>query len=92
MDMITNMGVIDGVFRFALGMALLAWSYHRVGPELPEALAWAVWIVGAFLGLTGLFRFCPVYALFDTDSCAIYPGRDKQASSSSMLDKGNPSA
>ncbi len=49
--MITNMGVIDGVFRFVLGMGLLAWSYHRVGPELPEALAWAVWIVGAFLGL-----------------------------------------
>lgn len=90
--MITNMGVIDGVFRFVLGVALLAWSYHRIGPALPEALAWAVWIVGAFLGFTGLFRFCPVYALLGTDSCAIYPGRDGPAPSASTVDKSNASA
>jgi hypothetical protein len=90
--MITNMGVIDGVFRFVLGVGLLAWSYDRIGPVLPEGLAWVVWIVGAFLGLTGLFRFCPVFALLGTDSCAIYPGHDRQTPPASALDKGSPSA
>ena len=90
--MITNMGVIDGVFRFVLGTALLAWSYHRIGPELPEALAWAVWIVGVFFGATGLFRFCPVLALFDTNSCAIYPGHERLPPVPSTLDKSGPSA
>ena len=88
--MITNMGVIDGVFRFALGVGLLAWSYDRIGPDLPEGLAWAVWIVGAVLAATGLFRYCPVYAVLGTDSCAIYPGHDGQPPSA--LDKGEPSA
>ena len=89
--MITNVGVIDGVFRFVLGVALLAWSYHRIGPGLPDALAWAVWSVGAVLAFTGLFRFCPVYALLGTDSCAIYPGHDRPAAPASALDKTNPS-
>ena len=88
--MITNMGVIDGVFRFVLGTGLLAWSYHRIGPGLPEGVAWAVWIVGAVLAATGLFRYCPVYAVLGTDSCAIYPGHDGQPPSA--LDKGDPSA
>lgn len=90
--MITNMGVIDGVFRFALGVGLLAWSYGRIGLHLPHDLAWAVWIAGAFLGLTGLFRSCPVFALFGADSCAIYPGHDRQPPAPSALDKGAPSA
>jgi Protein of unknown function (DUF2892) len=90
--MITNMGVIDGVFRFVLGAALLAWSDHRIGPDLPESLAWAVWVVGAVLAATGLFRFCPVYALLGTDSCAIYPEHDEQPPVSSGLDKSGPSA
>ena len=91
--MITNMGVIDGVFRFVLGVGLLAWSYDRIGPGLPESLAWAVWIVGAFLGATGLFRFCPAYALIGIDSCAIYPGQDRRSPTpASPLDKSTPSA
>ena len=90
--MVTNMGVIDGVFRFVLGTALLAWSYHRIGPELPEGLAWLVWIVGAFFGATAILRFCPVLALLGTDSCAIYPGHERLPPVPRALDKSGPSA
>jgi len=89
--MITNMGVIDGVVRFVLGVALLALSHGRLGPELPHVLAWAAWIAGAFLSATGLFRSCPIYALLGTDSCAIYPERDNHPAPSA-LDKSGPSA
>jgi hypothetical protein len=68
--MMTNVGVIDGVFRFLLGLALLAWSDGRFGPELPDIAAWIVWVVGGVIFFTGIFRFCPAYAYFGTDSCA----------------------
>jgi Protein of unknown function (DUF2892) len=90
--MMTNVGVIDGVFRFVLGTGLLALSYGRFGLHLPHDIAWAAWIIGAFLGATGLFRFCPVFALLGTDSCAIYPGHDTQPPAAGALDKTDPSA
>jgi hypothetical protein len=90
--MITNVGVIDGVFRFILGVGLLALSYGRFQLHLPHDLAWGAWILGAFLTGTGLFRFCPVFALLGTDSCAIYPRPDNRPAASSGLDKGGPSA
>jgi hypothetical protein len=90
--LITNVGVIDGVFRFILGVGLLALSYGRFRLHLPYDLAWTVWIVGAYLGLTGLFRSCLVFALLGTDSCAIYPAHDRQRPAASALDKGGPSA
>jgi hypothetical protein len=68
--MMTNVGVIDGVFRFLLGLALLAWSDGRFGHELLEVLAWIIWVIGAYIFFTGVFRFCPAYAYFSTNSCA----------------------
>lgn len=89
--MITNMGVIDGVVRFILGVGLLALSDGRFGPELPQILAWAAWILGAFLTATAIFRSCPIYALLGTDSCAIYPEHD-QHPAPGALDESGPSA
>ncbi len=75
----TNMGVLDGVFRFTVGVALLAWSYGRIGPVTRRT--WAAGcsgLAGAVFALTGLFRHCPLYAYFKIDSCAIYPGDDEE--------------
>lgn len=74
--MMTNVGVLDGVLRFALGAALLGWSYGVIGRAPPEMAAWAIWALGAAFALTGLFRNCPLYAYFGVDSCAPYPGDD----------------
>ena len=72
--MMTNVGVIERVVRFGLGLALLAWAHGNFGPALPEHLAWVVFSAGAFLTFTGLFRFCPFYALMDMNTCAAGPG------------------
>jgi hypothetical protein len=88
---LTNVGVIDGVFRFTLGVGLLALSYGRFGVHLPAELAWIAWTIGAYLGATGLFRYCPVYALLGTNSCVIYPMQGRQPPATSALDKGEPS-
>jgi hypothetical protein len=88
--MMTNVGVIDGVFRFVLGVGLLALSDGRLWLHPPHELAWAAWIAGAFFSFTGLFRYCPAYALAGTDSCAIYPAPPPPPSNT--LDKGHPSA
>ena len=74
--MSTNVGVLDACFRLAAGLALLAWGYGEFGPALAEMTAWIVWIAGLTLGLTGFFRYCPLYGLFGTNSCAIYPHED----------------
>lgn len=78
MQVIINVGVLDGAFRLILGIGLLALSYGRIGPGLSEATAWIAWIAGVAFGLTGLFRYCPIYALIGTDSCAPYPGDDRR--------------
>ncbi len=67
-----NVGGIDRVLRFAVGLALVA------APFLPPAAGWlvgwgawkyalTVWGV-AMLG-TALFRFCPAYALVGISTC-----------------------
>ncbi len=75
--MMTNVGVLDAVVRLTLGVALLAWSYGRIGPGLPETPAWIAWIAGAVFAATGIFRYCPLYAWAGTNSCAPYPGDDR---------------
>lgn len=74
--MMTNVGVLDGALRLALGLLLVAWSEGEFGARPPEFWDWAAWAAGAALALTGLFRFSPLYAWRGIDSCAPYPGRD----------------
>lgn len=57
----TNVGNIDRALRVLLGIALLgATLFDVVGP-------WG-WI-GIIPLLTGIFRFCPAYALFGIRTC-----------------------
>lgn len=55
-----NVGGVDKVLRMVLGVALIAWAAMG-GP------AWA-WI-GVVPLLTGLFNFCPLYALLGMNTC-----------------------
>lgn len=55
----SNVGRTDKVLRILLGLALIAWALAG-GP------VWA-W-VGLVPLATGLFNFCPLYALLGIDS------------------------
>ncbi|CAN4266645.1 MAG: hypothetical protein RL667_397 [Pseudomonadota bacterium] len=52
----TNVGGIEKIIRIVVGIALITWVTAFAGP------VWA-WIGIAPL-LTGLFSYCPAYALF----------------------------
>jgi membrane-associated protease RseP (regulator of RpoE activity) len=54
--MVKNVGGIDRILRIIAGIVLLALVF--VGPQTP----WG-WI-GLVVLATGLFNFCPAYALF----------------------------
>lgn len=68
--MLTNMGVIDRFARLLIGLFLLGWLYGYWQSEPQGLLSWPVFIAGWFLSLTGLFRFCPIFALLGAHSCA----------------------
>lgn len=55
-----NVGGVDKVLRIVLGVALIAWAATG-GP------VWA-WI-GVVPLLTGVFNFCPLYALLGMSTC-----------------------
>ena len=57
-----NVGGVDKVLRIVLGVALIAWAATG-GP------VWA-W-VGVVPLLTGLFNFCPLYALLGMSTCKV---------------------
>jgi Inner membrane protein YgaP-like, transmembrane domain len=76
--MITNVGVLDAAVRLVLAAGLLAWSYGKLGHAFSPVAVWIAWVAGAGLGLTGLFRYCALYAFFDTNSCALPPGDDRR--------------
>lgn len=58
--MSANVGSIDRIIRILAGIALIAWALMG-GP------LWA-WI-GVLPLATGLFRFCPAYALLGVNTC-----------------------
>ncbi len=60
----TNVGRADKVLRIVLGFALIAWALMG-GP------VWA-WI-GMLPLATGLFNFCPLYALLGIQSGRAHP-------------------
>jgi hypothetical protein len=75
--MMTNVGVLDAAVRLLVAVLLLAWSYGEFGltaPSLP--VAWAIWLGGLALGVTGLFRYCPIHVFYGTHSCAPMPDDD----------------
>lgn len=60
--MTSNVGNMDRVLRIVAGLALMAWALLG-GP------VWA-WI-GMVPLATGIFRFCPAYAIFGFSSCPV---------------------
>ncbi len=56
-----NVGTMDRTFRILLGLVLIGMVFF--GPQT----AWG-WI-GLVPLLTGLFKTCPIYALFGINSC-----------------------
>lgn len=70
--MVANVGGIDRVLRFVVGVVLILVPF--VAPSVP-ALAglgnWA-WLLGAWglaMVLTAAFRFCPAYPLLGVNTC-----------------------
>ncbi|TJY59383.1 DUF2892 domain-containing protein [Sinimarinibacterium sp. CAU 1509] len=57
-----NVGGIDRILRVSVGAALIIWALAG-GP------IWA-WI-GIVPMMTGMFRFCPPYALFGFSTCKL---------------------
>ena len=58
-----NVGSIDRILRIVVGLGLLALVFVLDG----NARYWG--LVGLLPLATGLFRFCPAYALFGLDTC-----------------------
>jgi hypothetical protein len=63
----TNEGMIDRVLRVVVGAGLLIWFLvDQTGGAWHYAK-----LIGAVPLLTGLFGFCPVYALFGLSTCPV---------------------
>ncbi|MGF1474849.1 MAG: DUF2892 domain-containing protein [Geminicoccaceae bacterium] len=70
--MTVNLGTLDRLFRFLMGMVLIG---------LPLTTSFAVWsnpvfqfgapLVGVVLVTTALVRFCPIYRLFGVRTCRV---------------------
>jgi len=58
-----NVGSVDRVLRILVGVALLALVFVLEG-----SARW-LGLVGILPLATGLFRFCPAYALFGQSTC-----------------------
>jgi Protein of unknown function (DUF2892) len=68
--MMTNVGVIDRALRLALGLALFGWEAGHYGPPLHWLASWAVTVLAAYPILTGLLRYCPIFAITGISTCA----------------------
>jgi hypothetical protein len=63
-----NVGGIDRVLRIIVGLALISLVF--IGAQIPfigQNVAWG-WI-GIVPLATGIFRFCPAYALLGVRTC-----------------------
>ena len=67
-----NVGGIDRVLRFVVGIVLLLVPF--VGTTVPALAglgnwAWVIGAVGLVMLLTAIFRFCPAYPLLGISTC-----------------------
>ncbi|HUH37554.1 MAG TPA: DUF2892 domain-containing protein [Spongiibacteraceae bacterium] len=58
-----NLGSLDSIARVVVGAVLMVLA--AIG-----TVGWWGWL-GAILVVTGLIRFCPLYALFGLSSCPL---------------------
>jgi cytochrome b subunit of formate dehydrogenase len=63
--MTKNVGRTDSIIRIVAGILLLVLGFFL---EISAGWAWALMILGALLLITGIIRFCPVYALLKTNT------------------------
>ena len=70
--MTANVGSLDRVVRFVLGLLLLlAVFMPAFGMAAHPLLQWALGLVGVVLIATALMRFCPLYRLFGLSTCKV---------------------
>ncbi len=65
--MAANVGGADKIIRLVLGLALLLLAVFHV---VTGNLAIAAYVVGGIALLTGLFGFCPAWAVFNVNTCS----------------------
>jgi hypothetical protein len=63
-----NVGGIDRVVRILLGVGLLGLAFLHVITGTTAAVAY---VVAAIAIVTGLFRFCPAWAVFGINTCPV---------------------
>lgn len=67
-----NVGSVDRVVRFVLGLLLLLAVFLPVfGMAANPLLQWGAGLVGVVLITTALMRFCPLYRLFGLSTCKV---------------------
>lgn len=70
----TNIGSVDRILRFVLGLVLIALPLATTVLDGWGAWKYASLAVGLVMALTALFRFCPAYALFGIRTCPVRKG------------------
>lgn len=63
-----NLGELDIVVRFIVGVSSIV-SGAYMAFALGNVYGLALGLVGAVLTVTGLLRWCPIYALLGLNSC-----------------------
>jgi len=61
-----NVGGIERTVRILIGLAFLAIAFFHV---ITGALAIVVYVVAAIALITGLFGYCPAWAVFGINTC-----------------------
>ncbi|MGA9666487.1 MAG: DUF2892 domain-containing protein [Gallionella sp.] len=61
-----NVGTIDRALRVIAGLVLIGLAATGT---LIGMWVWVGWVIGAVLVLTGIFAFCPAYAIFGMSTC-----------------------
>lgn len=60
-----NISNRDRLVRIVLGCALISAAFS---PLITGTVAMGVYVIGCVAVFTGIFRFCPAYALFGVDT------------------------
>ena len=63
-----NVGGIDRVVRILLGVVLLVLAFLHV---ITGTAAVVAYVAAAIALVTGLFRFCPAWAIFGVNTCPV---------------------
>jgi hypothetical protein len=66
--MAANVGGADKVIRIVVGIALLALGLFHVATG---GWATAAYVAGTIALATGLFGFCPAWAIFRVNTCSV---------------------